>query len=110
MRDESSSPPERRDIGGSLAGATLTTARMDVDYSPVALMPDVKVIKVGGQSMLDRGRAAIFPLLDELVPLKDKYQLLLCCGGGTRVRHTVSVALDLGLPTGGVAQLVGAME
>jgi molybdenum storage protein len=26
------------------------------------------------------------------------------------VRHTVSVALDLGLPTGGVAQLVGAME
>ena len=31
-------------------------------------------------------------------------------GGGTRVRHTVSIALDLGLPTGGVAQLVGAME
>ena len=31
-------------------------------------------------------------------------------GGGTRVRHTISVALDLGLPTGGVAQLVGAME
>jgi molybdenum storage protein len=26
------------------------------------------------------------------------------------VRHTISVALDLGLPTGGVAQLVGAME
>ena len=31
-------------------------------------------------------------------------------GGGTRVRHTCSIALDLGLPTGGVAQLVGAME
>ena len=31
-------------------------------------------------------------------------------GGGTRVRHTISIALDLGLPTGGVAQLVGAME
>jgi molybdenum storage protein len=28
----------------------------------------------------------------------------------TRVRHTVSVALDLGIPTGGIAQLVGAME
>ncbi len=26
------------------------------------------------------------------------------------MRHTVSIALDLGLPTGGVAQLVGAME
>jgi len=31
-------------------------------------------------------------------------------GGGTRVRHTVAIALDLGLPTGGIAQLVGAME
>jgi len=31
-------------------------------------------------------------------------------GGGTRVRHTISIALDLGLPVGGVAQLVGAME
>lgn len=26
------------------------------------------------------------------------------------MRHTVSIALDLGLPTGGIAQLVGAME
>ena len=31
-------------------------------------------------------------------------------GGGTRVRHTMSIAMDLGLPTGGIAQLVGAME
>jgi molybdenum storage protein len=101
--------PERRDIGGSLAGATLTGAtRMDgIDYSPVALMPDVKVMKVGGQSMLDRGRAAIFPLLDELVPLKDKYQMLLCCGGGTRARHIYSIASDLELPTGVLAALGG---
>jgi len=31
-------------------------------------------------------------------------------GGGTRVRHTISIAADLGLPVGGMAQLVGAME
>jgi molybdenum storage protein len=31
-------------------------------------------------------------------------------GGGTRVRHTISIAVDLGLPVGGMAQLVGAME
>ncbi len=36
--------------------------------------------------------------------------MLVGVGGGTRVRHTISIALDLGLPTGGVAQLVGAME
>jgi molybdenum storage protein len=111
MPDPTSNAPsatvDRRDIPGSLAGATLTTARADVEYSPVALMPDVKVVKVGGQSMLDRGRAAIFPLLDELVPLKDKYQLLLCCGGGTRARHIYSVASELEMPTGVLAALGG---
>jgi molybdenum storage protein len=101
--------PERRDIGGNFAGATLTSAHIadGIDYSPVALMPDVRVIKVGGQSMLDRGRAAIFPLLDELVAVKDKYQLLLCCGGGTRARHIYSIASELEMPTGVLAALGG---
>src|SRR6185312_9786902 len=39
-----------------------------------------------------------------------KHKMFIGVGGGTRVRHTMSVALDLGLPLGGVAQLVGAME
>src|SRR5207237_7818819 len=39
-----------------------------------------------------------------------KHRMLIGVGGGTRVRHTISIALDLGLPVGGVAQLVGAME
>ena len=43
-------------------------------------------------------------------PCAAKHKLMLGVGGGTRVRHTVSIALDLGVPTGGVAQLVGAME
>ena len=53
----------RRDISGSLAGATLTTARAadGIDYSPVALMPDVKVIKVGGQSMLGLPYSGVGP-------------------------------------------------
>ena len=55
---------DRRTIEGPLADATLTTAATTLDYSPVAMMPDVKVVKVGGQSILDRGRAAVFPLLD----------------------------------------------
>jgi molybdenum storage protein len=108
MRDESTHAPDRRDIAGSLAGATLTSASIgNLDYDPVALMPEVKVIKIGGQSMLDRGRAALFPLLDELVALKDRYQLLLCCGGGTRARHIYSVASELEMPTGVLAALGG---
>jgi molybdenum storage protein len=77
-----------------------------------AIMPDVVLVGIGGQSIFDRGRAAIMPVVEELRALREskKHKIVLGVGGGTRVRHTVSVALDLGLPTGGVAQLVGAME
>jgi molybdenum storage protein len=100
--------PERREIENALGDATLTTGRASgVSYDPVAMMPDVKVIKIGGQSILDRGRAAVFPILDEIVPLKEKYKLLLCCGGGTRARHIYSMATELELPTGVLAALGG---
>lgn len=74
------------------------------------IMPDVVMVSIGGQSIFDRGAEAILPLVEELAPLMQEHKLLIGVGGGTRVRHTCSVALDLGLPTGGVAQLVGAME
>ena len=105
---EASPPLSRKTIESALAGATMTTsAAASVSYDPVALMPDVKVIKVGGQSIMDRGRVALFPVLDELAAAKDKYPLLLCCGGGTRARHIYSVASDLELPTGLLAALGG---
>jgi len=99
---------ERRTIASALAGATLTGGdTRGFDYEPVALMPDVKVIKMGGQSILDRGRAAVFPILDEIVAAKNEHKLLLCCGGGTRARHIYAVASDLELPTGLLAALGG---
>src|SRR5499426_905918 len=98
----------RKDIAGPLAGATLTTAKTEIDYSPVALMPDLKILKIGGQSLLDRGRAAVFPVLDELVAAKErKHKLLLCCGGGTRARHIYAIASELEMPTGVLAALGG---
>jgi molybdenum storage protein len=99
---------ERRKIASKLADATLTTGGSGgIDYAPVAMMPDVKVLKIGGQSVMDRGREALFPLLDEVVAAKDTHKLLLCCGGGTRARHIYSVASDLELPTGVLAALGG---
>jgi molybdenum storage protein len=74
------------------------------------VMPDVMLVGIGGQSIFDRGKEAILPVADELADARGKFKMIVGVGGGTRVRHTVSVALDLGLPTGGVAQLVGAME
>jgi len=76
------------------------------------VFPDVTLVSIGGQSIFDRGKAAILPLVEELVQIKrDKsLKMMIGVGGGTRVRHTISIALDLGLPVGGMAQLVGAME
>lgn len=100
---------ERRRITSKLADATLTTggSPAGLDYAPVAMMPDVRVLKIGGQSIMDRGRSAVYPILDEIVAAKDRHKLLLCCGGGTRARHIYSVASDLELPTGVLAALGG---
>ena len=74
------------------------------------IFPDVSLVSIGGQSVFDRGKAAILPLVQELAEVKRRHKIVIGVGGGTRVRHTVSIAMDLGLPTGGIAQLVGAME
>ena len=74
------------------------------------IMPNVVLIGIGGQSIFDRGKGALLPLVAEISALKGKHKMMIGVGGGTRVRHTMSIALDLGVPTGGVAQLVGAME
>jgi molybdenum storage protein len=97
--------PDRRRIVSTLADATLTDSRIELTYDAIAMMPDVKVVKVGGQSIMDRGRSAVFPILDELVSVKDRHQLLLCCGGGTRARHIYAIASELELPTGVLAAL-----
>jgi molybdenum storage protein len=99
--------PERRLIENALGDSPLTSAGADGYDAAVAMMPDTKVIKIGGQSVMDRGRAALFPILDEIVAVKDKYKLLLCCGGGTRARHIYAMASDLELPTGVLAALGG---
>ena len=74
------------------------------------IFPDVSMVSIGGQSIFDRGKDAILPLVAELAEVKKRHKMVIGVGGGTRVRHTVSIAMDLGLPTGGIAQLVGAME
>ncbi len=76
----------------------------------IQIFPEVTLIGIGGQSIFDRGKEAILPLVEELAEAIKHHPTVLAVGGGTRVRHTMSIALDLGLPVGGVAQLIGAME
>lgn len=115
----------RTHIASSLMRESLVDRRVVAktqSVSELAILPDVVLVGIGGQSIFDRGKSAVLPLVDELRALRDARRsalegkvpgppaMVLGVGGGTRVRHTVSVALDLGIPTGGVAQLVGAME
>ncbi|MGH3797933.1 MAG: uridine kinase [Pseudonocardiaceae bacterium] len=65
-----------------------------------AILPEVSVLKIGGQSLIDRGRAAVYPIVEELAVVKRSRQILIGTGGGTRARHVYSVAAELGLPTG----------
>jgi len=97
---------ERRTIESALSRSTMTGPGDQLDYRPTAVMPDVKVIKIGGQSILDRGRAALFPILDEIVAARQLgIQIVVLAGGGTRARHIYSIASELEIPTGVVATL-----
>lgn len=67
--------------------------------------PDVNILKIGGQSIMDRGSKAIMPILDALIDAKDRHKMLLMTGGGTRARHVYNIGVDLGMPTGVLSKL-----
>jgi molybdenum storage protein len=88
----------RRLVSGSLSDATLQQA---TEITPdFAILPWVNVVKIGGQSIMDRGRAAVMPLVDEIVANLERHKMILGTGAGTRARHVYSLAIDLGLPVG----------
>lgn len=85
-------------VGGS---ATDEQAMASLDtQSGIQILPDANVIKVGGQSFIDRGREAVFPLIEEIVENLPQHKMIIGTGAGTRARHAYSVGLDLGMPTG----------
>lgn len=91
------------ELGRALVGGSLTDRELlrQTETGPVAqILPEANVVKIGGQSMIDRGRKAVFPILEEVVANLPRHQMILGTGAGTRARHAYSVALDLGLPTG----------
>ncbi|HYI14110.1 MAG TPA: hypothetical protein VEX37_01890 [Thermomicrobiales bacterium] len=65
-----------------------------------AILPWANVVKIGGQSIIDRGRSAVYPLIEEIASNLERHKMILGTGAGTRARHVYSLAMDLGLPTG----------
>jgi molybdenum storage protein len=88
----------RRLISGSLSDAAIQKA---TEATPnFAILPWVNVVKIGGQSIMDRGRSAVGPVVEEIVANLHRHKMILGTGAGTRARHVYSLAIDLGLPTG----------
>ena len=85
-------------VHGSLTDEALLAQTVAAPALPI--LPDANVIKIGGQSFIDRGRAAVFPLIDEIVANLARHKMIIGTGAGTRARHAYSVGLDLGMPTG----------
>jgi len=80
----------------------LEAAEASADFR---ILPDATVLKIGGQSVIDRGRAGLYPLVDEIVAARQQHKLMIGTGAGTRARHLYSIAAGLNLPAGVLAQL-----
>ncbi len=76
-----------------------------VDRPVTRLMPDLNIVLLGGRSILDRGGEVVTSLVAELRAAMGSRQLLVLTGPGVRARHAMGIGLDLGLPTGVLANL-----
>ena len=98
-------------VASPLARQTLLNSNLTRPVAgarPIRLLPWLQVVKIGGRSIMDRGRDAILPLVTELRALLPEHRLLILTGAGIRARHLYSVGLDLGLPVGSLAPLAAS--
>ena len=72
------------------------------------MLPDAHVVKIGGRSIIDAGRCVVYPVIEALAECLQTKKLIIGAGGGVRARHVLSIGIDLGLPTGALAQLAMA--
>lgn len=100
-----------RHVASPLARQTLLDGALTAPVAgkrPIRLLPWLQVVKIGGRSIMDRGRDAILPIVDEIRKLLPEHRLLILTGAGIRARHVYGVGLDLGLPVGSLAPLAAS--
>jgi molybdenum storage protein len=89
-------------MGESLVSKTFLD---QLDVAPQQrLYPDVAILKIGGQSICDRGVKALPAILKEIVANRTAHKMLITTGGGTRSRHIYTIGLEMGMPTGVIAR------
>jgi molybdenum storage protein len=90
-------------MGESLVGKSFLKS---LEYGPqFKALPDVSILKIGGQSITDMGARAVLPIIKEIVENKLEHRMVISTGGGTRSRHVYAIAMELGMPTGIIATL-----
>lgn len=98
---------KRLHVKSTLMGESLVSKEFldKLDIAPQErLYPDVKVMKIGGQSICDRGVKALPGILKEIVANRVNDKVLVTTGGGTRSRHIYTIGLEMGMPTGVIAK------
>jgi molybdenum storage protein len=102
----------RRELENRLKGETLVRRgmRRHEGIEPLRLVPDLNVVKIGGHGIIDYGREVVLPLMEEIGELSRKHKILVVTGGGSRVRHILDIGIDLGMPTGVLAELAAAIS
>jgi len=98
---------KRLHVKSKLMGESLVSKEFidQLDIAPQErLYPDVAIIKIGGQSICDRGVKALPAILKEIVANREKNKILITTGGGTRSRHIYTIGLEMGMPTGIIAR------
>lgn len=98
---------KRLHVKSALMGESLVSKEFieKLDIAPQErLYPDVKVMKIGGQSICDRGVKALPAILKEIVSNRADHKILVTTGGGTRSRHIYTIGLEMGMPTGVIAK------
>ncbi len=104
---------ERIELGSKLRGESLVRRGLMRETSRVRqirIMPDLNVVKIGGHGVIDYGKKVIYPLVEEIGELSRDHKILVATGGGARVRHILDVGIDLGMPTGVLAELAGKVS
>ena len=99
-----------KDLPSPLMRQTLLDRELvrPLDRPVIPLLPWLNVVVIGGRSIMDKGRDAVVPVVDELRAALPDHRLLILTGPGIRGRHVLGVGLDLGLPTGVLAALTSA--
>ncbi len=90
-------------MGESLVGKTFLQG---LEHGPsFRALPDVSVLKIGGQSISDIGAKALLPVVSEIAQNAKDNKIIVSTGGGTRSRHVYAIGMELGMPTGILSKL-----